>query len=139
MTSVPSGLPELIADEEDLARFLTQSGHYNATMVKPVAFLPSPRDRQTSVSRHGAEPLPELWALGLSAAGSRTLHGAAILKAISVKTAGLEVVPDEPPLRHALIRNWPWNESDPELQKVQQKERAALLASAAGKPLLRQV
>jgi hypothetical protein len=137
MAKLPSGLPEQIADDEDLARFLTQSSHYNSTMVKPAAFLPNPKDRETSVSRHGAAPVERLWELGLAAAGTRTLHGAAIFKAKAVHDARLEVAPDEPPERHAVIRGWPWIDSDPEFQKARQKESAAVLAGAAGKPFMR--
>jgi hypothetical protein len=128
---LPSGLPEVIADGEDLARFLTQSSHFTSKMPKPSAFLPSPSDHETSVSRHGAAPLESLWALGLEAAGSRHLHGAAVFKARTVRDAQLEVAADEPPPRHAVIRNWPWIEEDPELQKAAQKEKALLIASQA--------
>src|SRR6266704_3307857 len=34
---LPSGLAEVVADEEDLARFLTQSSHFNTEIVKPAA------------------------------------------------------------------------------------------------------
>ncbi|NNM84507.1 MAG: hypothetical protein HKL96_01945 [Phycisphaerales bacterium] len=81
--------------------------------------------------------MDRLWALGAAAAGARTLHGAAIIRAKVVTDAELAVAADEPPLRHAVIRDWPWIDSDPELQKAQQKERAIKLASAAGAPLLR--
>lgn len=131
MATLPSGLPDLVADEEDLARFLTQSNQFSALMAKPAAFLPSPKDRETSVSRHGSEPLESLWEIGLDAAGSRNLYGAAIFKARSVRAAQLEVAADEPPPRHAAIRGWPWNEIDPELQKAKQKEMAAVIASGA--------
>jgi len=135
MASLPSGLPDLVADEEDVARFLTQSGQFNALMAKPAAFLPNPKDRETSISRHGRVPLESLWALGQVAAGARNLYGAAILKAHAVRSANLEVAADEPPSRHAAIRSWPWIEGDPDLQKAKQKERAILLANAAGEPL----
>ena len=105
MGMLPSGLPEHIGDEEDLARFLTQSHQFNATMAKPSAFLPGPKDRETSVSRHGREPLERLWEIGLAAAGTRKLYGAAILKARAVRAAQLEVLADEPPPRHAAIRD----------------------------------
>jgi hypothetical protein len=132
-----SGLPEHVGDEEDLARFLTQSSQFNATMAKPAAFLPSPKNHETSVSRHGRQPQDRLWEIGSAAAGTRKLYGAAIFKTRAVRAVQLEVVADEPPLRHAAIRSWPWIETDPELQKAKQKELAALLASAAGPPLLR--
>ncbi len=129
MATLPSGLPETVSDDEDLARFLTSSGHLSASTAKPAAFLPSPKDRETSVFRHGPEPRSGLWAIGQSvvAGGDRSLKGAAILKARHVREAELEVRSSEPPPRHAAIVDWPWL-ADPELQKAQQKERAALLA-----------
>jgi hypothetical protein len=138
MGLLPSGLPDQVADDEDLARFLVQSSQFNDNLVKPAAFLPNPKDRETSVSRHGTEPKQRLWEIGLTAAGARSLYGAAIVKAQAVRNAGLDVFPDEPPPRHAVIRRWPWLEDDRDLQKAKQKERAILLASAAGKPFLRQ-
>ena len=137
MAMLPSGLPDLVADEEDLARFLTQSNQFNALMAKPAAFLPNPKDRETSVFRHGRTPLESLWAIGLVAAGTRTLYGAAIFKAQAVRAAHLEVVASESRPRHAAIRGWPWLENDPDLQKAKQKELAALIASAADEPLLK--
>ncbi|MEI7732810.1 MAG: hypothetical protein WCO56_24775 [Verrucomicrobiota bacterium] len=131
MANLPSGLPEIVANEEDLARFLTQSNQFTASMAKPSAFLPSPRDHETSVSRHGNEPLENLWAMGNAAAGERNLYGAAIFKANTARLAQLDVIADEPPPLHAVIRGWPWDESDPELQKAKQKEKAALIASEA--------
>lgn len=136
---LPSGLPEYVDDNEDLARFLTQSNQFNINimMVKPAALLPNPKDRETSISRHGLEPLARLWEIGLAAAGDRKLYGAVIFNARVVRNAQLEVTADEPPPRHAVIKGWPWIESNPELQKAKQKELAALIASAAGPPLLR--
>src|SRR4051794_35509896 len=118
MAILPSGLPEQVADDEGLARFLVHSNHYTATVVKPVAFLPNPRDRETSVSRHGAEPLTQLWEIGLAATAGRHLYGAAIVRARNVGSAQLKVVADEPPPRHAVIRDWPWIEDDRELQRA---------------------
>lgn len=127
-----SGLPEFVVNDEDLARFLTSSSQFATQGVKPVAFLPSPKDRETSVFRHGSEPRVDLWAIGEEhVAGTRTLHGAAIVKAGDVRLAQLDVLASEPPPRHAAIRNWPWLDEDPDLQKAKQKERAALVASQA--------
>jgi hypothetical protein len=137
MAALPSGLPEQVGDAEDLARFLTQSSQFNLTMAKPAAFLPSPSSRESSVSRHGKDPLDGLWELGFLAAGSRTLYGAAIFKAREVRSLDLAVSADEPPPRHAVIRGWPWTDADPELEKAKRKELAARLASAAGPPVLR--
>lgn len=126
-----SGLPEQVGDDEDLARFLTSTGQFSTQMVKPAAFLPSAKDRESSVFRHGIEPQDALWELGEHAVSNRTLHGAAIVKTADVRGALLEVVAGEPPPRHAAVRGWPWLDDDPELQKAQQKERAVLVASKA--------
>ena len=132
MATLPSGLEEIIADDEDLARYLISSSQFNTIMVKPAAFLPNPKDRETSVFRHGGEPRDRLWAIGVEhAAGGRNLHGAAICKARHVRAAQLEVTAEEPPPRHAAIRGWPFSEADPELQKAKQKELATLIASQA--------
>ncbi len=128
MAFLPSGLNDVVSDDEDLARFLTQRGQFSREIAKPAAFLPSVASRETSVSRHGAEPVNSLWEIGKDAVGDRTLYGAAIIKAESVRAARLEVESSEPPSRHAAIRGWPWPD-DPELRKAQQKERALVLTS----------
>ena len=128
MALLPSGLNDVVADDEDIARFLTQRGQFSREIAKPAAFLPSVESRETSVSRHGAEPAERLWKIGRAAAGDRTLYGAAIIKAESIRAAKLEIEASEPPPRHAAIRDWPWPD-DPDLRKAQQKERALLLAS----------
>ena len=137
MGVLPSGLAEVIVDDEDLARFLTSSSQFNAHMAKPAAFLPNPPDRETSIFRHGNKPLDRLRAIGVEhVVGQRNLYGAAIFQARHVRAAQLDVVAVEPPLRHAAIRNWPWFESDPELQKAKQKEMAAVISSKAELVLL---
>lgn len=129
---LPSGLAEFVGDEEDLARFLTSSNYFNAVMVKPAAFLPNPKNGETSVFRHGGQPRASLWRIANEhVSANRTLHGAAIFKAKHVRSALLEVVAQEPPLRHANIVNWPSSLTDPEMAKAEQKERAALIAQHA--------
>jgi hypothetical protein len=128
MALLPSGLSDIVADDEDLARFLTQSSHARGGKPRAAAFLPNPEDRESSVSRHGPEPPDRLWELGKAAAGARKLHGAAIIKASSVRAAKLDVLASEPPPRHASIRGWPWPD-DNDLRRAQQKERALILAS----------
>jgi hypothetical protein len=124
-----SGLPEIVADAEDLARFLTSSNQFSTQMVKPAAFLPSVRDRETSVFRHGGEPPQALWAIGDGYLPK--FHGAAIVKARDVRATLLDVIADEPPQRHGAIVGWPWLDNDPMEQKAQQKERALQIASKA--------
>ena len=132
MVRLPSGLSDLVEDEEDLARYLTSSSHFNTMMVKPAAFLPSPRDGETSVFRHGGEPRRALWQIAREhAVGDRTLHGAAIFKVRYVRAARLDTVASGPPPRHANIVGWAWSASDPELGKAERKEQAALIAQHA--------
>lgn len=131
MSALPSGLPEHIDDEEPLARFLTSSGQFSATkgVVKGAAFLP--KEGETSVSRHGAEPLESLRELGKPAAGERPLYGAAIVQAADVRMASLDASADEPPPRHAILTNWPVGSGDPELLRSKHKDIAHLIASRA--------
>lgn len=134
--SLSSGLPERVSDDEDLARFLTSSGHYNATVVKPSAFMPNPRNGETSVFRHGAEPMEALKSIAQTEVGAeRRIHGAAIVKASVVREASLEVRAKEPPPRHADLVGWKWSIEDPEFGKAEQKELAAVIAQKAGAPL----
>ena len=132
METLPSGLSDIVENEEDLVRFLTSGSQCSAVMVKPSAFIPNPKDRATSVFRHGRHPTTSLWDIGINqVAGGRTLHGAAIFKAKHVRSALLEVLAQEPPPRHANITGWPWPEDDPEMGKAERKERAALIARHA--------
>ena len=128
---LPSGLSKHVGDDERLARFLTSSKQFNSKMVKPAAFLPNPKNNQTSVFRHDGSPVEDLWLLGHAhISGGRSLHGAAILRARGVRAALLEVVSEEPPPRHANIIGWP-TDSDPVLEKAKRKECAELIAQYA--------
>ncbi len=98
--------------------------------------MPNPRNRETSVFRHGAEPLDELKVTAQAAVGDdRRIHGASIVKSIVVREAMLEVRAIEPPPRHANIVGWPWSQDDPDFCKAQQKQIAALIAQKASPPL----
>jgi hypothetical protein len=132
MRILESGLPDQVANEEKLARFLTSSSQFNSKMVKPSAFLPEPGTWETSVFRSGSEPQEALWGVGHRyAAQGRNLHGVAIVEASSVRAIRLDVIAAEPPPKHSAIRNWPQVRDDPERQKAQHKELAILLASKA--------
>lgn len=129
---LPSGLAEIVDDEENLARFLTSSSQFNATGAKPSAFLPNPQNRETSVFRLANQPIESLWRIGAEhVAGGRTLHGAAIVKAKHIRSGQLDVVAKEPPARHANIVGWPWSQIDPEMAKAEQRERALVIAQYA--------
>lgn len=134
--SLPSGLPEHVADGEDLARFLTSSGHYNTSVVRPSAFMPNPRNGEASIFRHGPVPMEDLMLIAQGAVGvDRKIHGVAIVKARDVREATLEIHSSEPPPRHANIVGWEWLSEDPDFGKARHKELAALIAQKAGAPL----
>lgn len=127
MKTLLSGLPEQVGDDEDLARFVTSKKHIKATKVKPSAFLPNPSDNATSVYRHGGEPRSELWKIGDDNLKVHRIYGAAFIKAGPLREALLDVVGEEPPLRHANIVGWP-SDDDPEMKKAREKELTLLIA-----------
>jgi hypothetical protein len=126
-----SVLSHRVDNEEHLARFLTSSRHFNSTMVKPAAFLP--KDEETSVYRHGAEPRVQLWQIAeenLRLREEQKCHGAAIIKAYSVRMSRLDVIAEEPPPRHANIKGWPLLD-DQAMQRAKHIEIAQELADNA--------
>jgi hypothetical protein len=122
-----SGLPDTVDNAENLARFVYSESHFNANGPKPSAYLPS-SDGETSVFRHGPETPEALWALNLRQC---KLYGAAIVQTHEARAVGLEVIADEPPRRHAVIKGWPVNADDPILEKAKRKELALAIASRA--------
>ncbi len=128
MATPPSCLSGVIADEEDLTRFITQSNHFNAIMAKPAAFLPNPKYRNTSMFR--CAPDPELIRRKWQAINQsdRTLKIAAVLKTLEVRKAGLFAVAKEPSDAHANLEGWPWLDQDTELQKAEQLKLAQAIA-----------
>lgn len=137
MSMLPSGLPRHVSDAEDLSRFLTSSNDFveSKGIVKPRAFLPNPKNLETSVFRHSAQPADRLWEIAAAEIPpERTVYGAGIVKAEIVRKADLEVMADENPPngpRHANIVGWPELPNDPEEQKNIWKDRANVIASEA--------
>jgi len=131
MATLPSGLPEQVGDDEELARFLTQSGQFNSFGAKPSAFLPNSKYRNTSVFRIGNEPERLRQVFKETVVGDRFLKGAAICRTKQIRANLLDVVAEEPPPAHANIEGWPWIGDDPEEQKARQLELAAQIAAAS--------
>lgn len=127
-----SGLPEHVADTEPLVRFLTSDNQFSRELAKPSGFMPGPRDGNTSVFRQAGEPLAALWETADRViAPERRVKAAALLMAIDVRQAMLEVIASEPPLRHADITGWPQVANDPDSTRAKHKELALLLARAS--------
>ena len=126
-----SGLPEDVADAESLARFLTSRSQYNSKGPKAAAFFPGAADNKTSVFRCAKDPRDQLWQIARVAIGSRSLYGAAIVSAGSVRIVGLEVEALEPPPRHANIVGWPNPAEDALLNTGRARAIALRLAAEA--------
>jgi len=128
---LPSGLPEIVGDDEQVASFLTSSSHFNATLVKAVAFVPNSKNGEKSVCRHGAELRVELQRLASVYLKQIQAHGAGVVGADVVKGIGLSVESHEPPERHANLQGWVWSAADPKMGKAENLERAKRLAEKA--------
>jgi hypothetical protein len=124
-----SGLPEHVADDEELVRFLTSSSQFNAAGVKRAAFMPAAHRPETSVLRRRGESREALLATGREQLKGRHVHGGAIVSAADVRAVLLDVVASEPPPRHANIVGWA--SADPEDFKAQRMAQAASLAERA--------
>lgn len=123
-------MPEHVADDEYLIRFLTDSNRFNTFGVRPQAFLPNPKHRNTSVFRgaNDKESGEVLW--NTNPIAGKGLKALAIVTAAQVRSSGLDVNAEEPPHCHANIEKWCWDE-DEEMTRAKNKELAMLLAKDA--------
>jgi len=124
-------LPERVGDDEDVTRFLTSRGEFNASAVKPRAFMPSVATSNTSVFRIEDEPARIRDCFASVERAERTLKAAAVVEAAAVRSASLEIVAAEPPDAHANIEDWPSKPREPDTEKAQRLEIALQLAAAA--------
>lgn len=130
MSALPSGLPESVAGNEDLVRFLVQSNQFSSTGARPAAFLPNPKHRNTSVFRgRDLESLRRTFEAART--DGRPAKAVAMIPTRAVRITGLNVFAEEPPERHANIEGWSWLETDPELRKARHLELVGNLASVA--------
>lgn len=121
---------------EKLTRFIRYGSHFSieADRVKPDAFLPHKRSIDVSVFRISAlndsEELSknEIWEIGREHVQTedRPIKARADLLASNVYDSNLEVIPDEPPERHANIRPLPVDNSP-----TNRKTRRALATKLA--------
>lgn len=95
----PSKIPP-IADNELLARFITQSKQFRASdqSIKPDLFIPF-RLTELSVTRHREATVEELWLFGRDVAALREqpLYGRSDVRASDCAVGPLAVVPDPIP------------------------------------------
>ena len=123
--------PVPVGETETLARFLTQSNHFNTGGATHRAFMPDPHD-DLSVSRVDHLSQQEIRVRGEATVEERkgTVYGWARLNVAAVLGQGLKIQPDEPPPGHAIIVGWPELKEDRkliaiELAKASQLNKAA--------------
>jgi hypothetical protein len=133
LQTLESGLPIEIDNAELLVRFLFSDNEFNTFGAKANAFMPNPKNNQTSVFRHAYQPIPKLREIGKNVSSLRatSIKSVAIVSASVVRLVGLTVNAFEPPALHANIENWPMLQSDPETERAQRKSLALRLAQHA--------
>lgn len=128
----PQNVPP-VDDEEQLARYITQSGQFRKSngTVKGDLFMPHPHT-ELSVTRHKDATEEEIWSAGKEVAAKRgKLYGRADILCSHCKIESLTV--SAKPLshnpNHADIEGWPESKADKKLL-------AQKLAEAAGQMLV---
>ncbi len=96
---------------EILSRFVLQTNWFSSSenRVKYAAFLPD-KNGETSVFRTSGITNNEIWEIGdceVSIKRGKPILGRADIGTNNVISKDLEVVPRDPPLRHANIIGWP--------------------------------
>ena len=126
-------LPNTLSGSESLARYLTQTNHYNLRTysVRPRAFDPPP-SLSLSVFRINGLSAQEVWTNGQinvidRMRQPRPLYGIADIKVSEVQATSLTVDPDNNPLRHASIVGWPPDKSEQKLLTQELASKAKLV------------
>jgi hypothetical protein len=113
-----------IDDSEAVTRYILSEGHFSRekARVKARCLEPSPDDGCTSVFRIKALKEQDIWKTGNEfVAGPRgyRLYARADIVVAGILSLDLDIRPDEPPPRHAVIFKWP-EEKAARIAKAQQ-------------------
>jgi hypothetical protein len=109
-----------VALSEILSRFVLKKDWYRSpdNSVKYAAFLPNPKNGETSVFRISGISDKEVWDIDnreVAKDPKRPILGRADISASNAVAKGLEILPSEPPERHANIVGWPGEKSEQKL------------------------
>lgn len=102
--------PSSVLPTELLTRYLNESRKFSSEkqIVRPKAFVPDGRLRETSVFRISSWSAAQIWAAGKAALQPKPPLARADILASEVLRLGLTLYPEESEFEnHALIRMWP--------------------------------
>ena len=116
-----------VEQTETLSRFILQKNWYKPSTqtVRHTAFLPNPKNGQTSVYRTSEITDEEIWGIGdreVAVKRGKPVLGRADIIADVVISRDLVINPSEPPERHANITGW---SDEPSKQRLIALELAA--------------
>jgi hypothetical protein len=101
-----------IKASELISRFVFDKKRINSDRVHFRVFF-DPNSDGLSVSRTSDLSADDVWALGDVAGGARgPAIGCGDMRAEEIRSLDLEILPDEPPPRHALVTGWPTSDKD---------------------------
>jgi len=112
----PNHIPP-VEDDELLARYATQRGHFRPSdgIARPSLFIPHP-NQELSVTRHREATETEIWVAGhhVAMAQNRQLYGRCDLQAGDCKFSSIKVTakPTQRNPNHADIEGWPEKKED---------------------------
>ena len=119
-----------IDSSETISRFIFQKSQYKTSdnTVKYTAFIPSSKNGETSVFCTYNINDEEIWNIGreVSVKRGKPVLGRADIIADVVTSQDLEIIPSEPPERHADITGWPDERSEQRLIALELAEEAHL-------------
>ncbi|MDZ7661958.1 hypothetical protein [Thiohalophilus sp.] len=105
-----------VSDDECLSRYIFSSKHFNTKGIKSVAFIPSPKNDETSVFRISNLNDDDVWAIGhnhVARLRKQSLKARADLLAAGPRSLSLDVTPETTLHKlHANIVNWPTERDD---------------------------
>jgi hypothetical protein len=123
----------LIKDDEPLGRYIFSKSHFSSenNKVKSSAFMP-PIDLKLSVFRTRGLNEIEIWHIAeneiiKNKPSPTTLYGRAEILSFAVKSAGLEIDPDNTPPRHANIIGWPQEKDKQKMIAIELTTKASLV------------
>ena len=124
-------MPLIQYNSETLTRYIYFSKYIKSSnnTVKYTAFLPSPKDNQTSVFRVSGLSEIEIWNIAycdVTPKQANILKGRADINSDDVINNSLKLIPKEPPYRHANIDGWTGDKSKHKLIAKELEKKANL-------------